>query len=96
MRIKENSFIAKLAAKKLKTDSVAITIGQTIYLHNTSKESFLADKKWVRHELQHIKQFQQYGFFRFICMYTLESIRHGYHNNRYEKEARDAENEFFN
>lgn len=95
MRVKENSFIAKLAAKKLKTDSIAITIGQTIYLHNTSKENFFADVKWVRHEQQHIKQFKRYGFLRFLCMYTWESIKHGYYNNKYEKEAREAENGSF-
>ncbi len=93
MKIKENSFIAKLAAWKLKSGNMAITVGQTIHLYNTTREQFLSDKRWVRHEMQHIRQFQQYGFIRFIFMYTCASIRHGYYNNRWEKEARAAEDE---
>jgi hypothetical protein len=90
-KIRENSLIAKIAALKLGTSSVAIVVGKTIYLHNTSKDSFLANPRWVKHELAHIKQFAQYGFFGFISSYLWESIRHGYTNNKYEKEARAAE-----
>ncbi len=93
MKIKENSFIARLAAKKLKSDNMAITIGKTIHLYNTTKDVFLSDKKWVRHEMQHIRQFQQYGLIRFIVMYTWESMRKGYYNNKWEKEARAAEHD---
>ena len=89
--IKENSWIAKLAAKKLRSERVAIVIGKTIHLHNTSKQAFLKDEKWVKHELCHVKQFQQNGNLIFIIKYLWESIRHGYHNNKYEVEARDAE-----
>ncbi|WP_447640091.1 MULTISPECIES: DUF4157 domain-containing protein [Chitinophagaceae] len=92
MKIKENSFFAKVAAKKLKTAKVAITIGQTIYLHNTSKDEFLSDICWVRHEKQHLRQFRKYGLLRFIVMYTWESMRKGYYNNKWEVEARAAEN----
>lgn len=90
--IKENSWIAKLAAKKLKSDNVAIVIGETIHLYNISKEDFLKDKKWVRHEMCHINQFKQYGFFTFIFKYVWESLKNGYCNNKYEVEAREAEN----
>lgn len=91
--IKENSWIAKLAAAKLRSNHVAIVIGKTIHLHNTSKQQFLQDKKWVKHELCHINQFQQYGFLNFIVKYLWESIKHGYYNNKYEMEARQAEKE---
>ncbi|PZP49094.1 MAG: DUF4157 domain-containing protein [Pseudopedobacter saltans] len=93
MKIKENSFIAKIAAKKLNSNSMAITIGSTIHLCNTSRQAFLSDERWVRHEMQHVKQFKRYGFIRFLFMYTWESLRHGYYNNKWEKEARDAEDE---
>ncbi len=89
--IKENSWIAKLASKKLRSDRVAIVIGKTIHLHNTTKQDFLNDEKWVKHELCHIKQFKQNGYVIFILKYLWESIKHGYHNNRYEIEARSAE-----
>jgi hypothetical protein len=45
--IKENSWIALLAAKKLRSKNVAIVIGKIIHLHNVSKEDFLKDEKWV-------------------------------------------------
>ncbi len=91
--IKENSFIAKLAAKKLRASSVAIVVGKTIHLYNTSKEAFLKDSRWVNHELVHIKQFEQYGYLTFIIKYLWESIKNGYQNNKYEVEARKAEND---
>ena len=89
--IKENSWIAKLAAKKLGSERVAIVIGKTIHLHNTTKQEFLNDEKWVKHELCHVRQFQQNGYLFFIAKYVWESVKHGYLNNKYEKEARDAE-----
>lgn len=89
--IKENSWIAKLAAKKLRTENVAITIGKTIYLYHVSKEDFLKDEKWVRHEMCHIQQFKKYGFLPFILKYLYESLKVGYHNNKFEAEARKAE-----
>jgi hypothetical protein len=89
--IKENSWIAKLAAKKLQTENVAITIGKTIHLHHVSKDDFLKDEKWVRHEMCHVQQFKKYGFFNFIIKYLWESWKVGYYNNKFEAEARKAE-----
>ena len=91
--IKENSWIAKLAAKKLRSENVAIVIGKTIQLHHVSKKNFLKNKKWVKHEMCHINQFKKYGFLNFIFKYLWESLQHGYYNNKYEAEARKAENE---
>ena len=89
--VKENSWIAKLAAKKLGSENVAIVIGKTIHLYKVSKEDFLQDKNWVKHEICHINQFKKYGFFKFIIKYLWESLRRGYYNNKYELEAREAE-----
>ena len=91
LNIRENSWIAKLAAKKLRSENVAIVIGSTIHLHNTTKVAFLQDKKWVKHELCHVQQFKEHGKFLFILKYLYESLRHGYYNNKYEVEARLAE-----
>ena len=90
-RIKENSWIARMAARKLSAKRVAIVIGNTIHLHNASKEEFLSNPRWVKHELCHIEQFKRYGFFRFAMMYLWESMRKGYYKNKYEVEAREAE-----
>ena len=89
--IKENSWIAKIAAKKLKSLSVAIVIGKTIHLFNVSKENFLKDEKWVKHEMCHVRQFKKYGYFNFIIKYLWQSWKHGYRNNKFEVEARLAE-----
>jgi len=90
--IKPNSRIAKIAAMKLRSENVAIVIGKTIHLYHVSKEDFLKDPKWVKHEMCHINQFKEYGFLVFIIKYLFESMRHGYNNNKYELEARKAEN----
>jgi hypothetical protein len=89
--IKENSWLAKIAAKKLKANAVAMVLGKTIHLHNTTKASFLSDERWFKHELCHIKQFKQHGYFLFVVKYLWESLRKGYYNNRFEIEAREAE-----
>lgn len=93
IRIRENSWIARLAAAKLHADNVAIVLGKTINLHNVSKEDFLRNEKWVKHEVCHIRQFQQYGYISFILKYLWESYRHGYYNNKYEAEARLSESQ---
>ena len=90
-KIKENSWIAKLAAKKLQSKNVAIVIGSTIHLHNMTKHQFLQNEKWVKHEVCHLQQFKKHGRFIFILKYLWESIKHGYYNNKYETEARKAE-----
>jgi hypothetical protein len=88
VKIKENSWLAKLAAQRLETSSVAMVIGKTIHLHNSSKENFLGNTCWVRHEVAHVKQYAKLGFIRFIFLYLLETLNRGYKNNRFEVEAR--------
>lgn len=81
-----------MAARKLKANSAAIVIGSTIHIYNVSKDEFLQNKKWVNHEACHLQQFKKYGSFLFIIRYLWESTLNGYHNNKYEREARTAEN----
>ncbi len=93
IRIKENSWFAYLAAKKLGAkNGLAIVFGRTIYLHRTTTQAFLADEKWVRHELCHVLQFKQYGWLPFVVLYIWHSIKSGYYNNKFEVAAREAEN----
>lgn len=93
--IKEKSWIASLAAKKLHTENVAIVLGKTIHLHRVSKENFLKDETWLKHEICHLRQFNKYGHLTFILKYLWESMKHGYFNNKYEMEARQAEKKPF-
>jgi hypothetical protein len=90
--IKENSWLAKIAAKKLGADAVAMVIRKTIHLHGTTKKQFLADERWVKHELCHIKQYKENGTVLFLIKYLWESLRKGYYHNKFEVEAREAEN----
>ncbi len=90
-RIKTDSLFARIAAMKLGSRQVAFVLGSTIHLYNTSEEEFLENTCWLKHELCHIEQFRRYGFFTFIFLYLYESVKHGYHNNKYEIEAREAE-----
>ncbi|KAA5536575.1 DUF4157 domain-containing protein [Taibaiella lutea] len=94
INIKEDTFIAKIAARNLKQSKMAITIGNTIYLYNVSKQDFLSDNHWLCHELKHVQQFQEYGYFNFIFKYLWESLQKGYYNNRFEIEARNAKTDF--
>lgn len=91
VRIKENSYFARLAAWKLGASTMAITLGSTIHLHNTKREDFLSNQSWVCHELAHVRQFRHYGYYFFLLRYLWESFRKGYYNNRWEIEARAAE-----
>jgi hypothetical protein len=91
VRIKENSWVAKLAAAKMKADKVAIVFGSTIHLHNTSRNEFLSDTDWVCHELKHVEQYQQNGFAGFLAKYLLDWVKNGYYNNKFEVEARECE-----
>lgn len=93
IRIKENSFLALLAAKKLKANRVAMVIGKTIHLHNTSKEDFLNDQRWLKHELVHIEQYKKHGLLKFLILYLWYSMKYGYYNNPFEVEARKKEKE---
>ncbi|WP_262511711.1 hypothetical protein [Adhaeribacter pallidiroseus] len=38
-----------------------------------------------------MQQFKKYGFFRFLWLYLIESIKVGYFQNKFEVEARQAE-----
>jgi len=89
--IKENSWLARIAAGRLGTDRVAMVTGRTIHLFNTTAAAFLADKDWVCHELKHVEQYEQYGTIGFLRRYLWETAMKGYYNNRFEVEARAAE-----
>jgi hypothetical protein len=85
--------MARIAAWKLRQPKVAMVMGKTILLHNTTEAELINNKRWLRHELAHVKQFQQYGYMRFILLYLIESIKNGYHNNKFEREARNSEDD---
>lgn len=93
IKIVENSWIARIAAYNLNAKSgMAITIGNSIHLYQANREELIHNKAWFQHELAHVLQFQKFGFWCFLCKYLIESMKVGYHNNKYEVEARMHEN----
>lgn len=89
--IKENSFWARLAGLKLRTKAIAMVLGHCIHLYGVSKEEFLSNKRWLRHELKHIEQYERLGFIRFIITYLWQTVRVEYYRCGLECEAREAE-----
>nr|WP_214460545.1 DUF4157 domain-containing protein [Flavihumibacter fluvii] len=72
---------------------MAMVLGKTIHLHNTSVAELHSNRRWLRHELAHVRQFKKLGFFRFLLLYAMESYKKGYHKNCFEVEARAAESD---
>ncbi len=93
VQVHEKAVVAKIAAKVLKSRKVAIVFGKSIYLHGVSATDFQKSTSWVAHELKHVEQYKRLGFLKFLLLYIWESILHGYHNNKFEIEARSAEHD---
>lgn len=72
---------------------MAMVLGKTILLHDTTTNEFISNRKWIRHELAHVQQFKKHGYLLFLFKYLLESIKNGYYNNKYEIAARAAEDD---
>lgn len=89
--IKENSWRARMACRIMKSSGVAIVFGNTIHLWGITEQEFLRNQPLVRHELKHVEQYKRLGYLPFIAAYLWECYRRGYYNNKFEKEAREAE-----
>lgn len=87
--VKSDSLLAKIACRKMKSSAVAMVLGKTIHLYGVSPSTLLNNIDWLSHELIHVRQYEEYGFIRFVVLYLWEWMKHGYHNNRYEIEACD-------
>lgn len=60
----------------------AITLGRTIFLAPATR----LDPELLLHEFRHVQQFSERKMFPFS--YIWQSLRRGYHANRYEADAR--------
>jgi hypothetical protein len=81
-----NSKLARLIGMLYRSDAFAITTSKNTCRYSCSKD--MVSEYWRKHEEVHKSQFARMGWFRFICAYTWEFIKHGYKNNKFEKEAR--------
>ena len=82
------SNIAWMVGKINKELPYAITTSKDCARYSCSKE--LVTDKWRKHEDTHKAQYAKLGWFGFVIAYLLESIKHGYYNNKFEIEAREA------
>lgn len=91
VKLKESSWVARLAAKKMKAGALAIVFGRTVHLWNIRRQEFLQRPDLMVHEVEHVRQYQRHGFVPFLFLYLVDWMRKGYYNNRFEAEARAAE-----
>jgi hypothetical protein len=91
IRVVERSWLARLAALKMKAPAVALVLGKTIYLHGMSRHDLVSNPRMLRHELKHVEQYQRLGTARFVVLYLWNWLRVGYYHNPLEIEARQAE-----
>ena len=66
--------------------AAAVTLGRTIVVHPDAG----LDPRLIRHELEHVRQWRRQPI-TFPLRYALCHLRYGYHDNPYERAARDAE-----
>ena len=66
--------------------AAAVTLGRTIVVH---PEAAL-EPRLLRHVLEHVREWRLYPV-TFPLRYALCHLRYGYHDNPYEREAREAE-----
>ncbi len=74
------------ALARMGAPAAAVTLGRTIVVH----PEVPLTRRLLVHELTHVRQWQA-SLFGFPVRYVWYSIRHGYHDNPYEVEARREE-----
>lgn len=70
----------------MRRSAAAVTLGRTIVVHPDAR----LDGRLLRHELEHVRQWRSQPL-TFPIRYLLCHIRYGYHDNPYERAAREAE-----
>jgi hypothetical protein len=66
--------------------AAAVTLGSMIVIH----PGVAVGDRLLRHELAHVDQWRRRPV-AFPLLYVVRHLRHGYRNNPYEVEAREAE-----
>lgn len=67
-------------------NAAAVTLGRTIVVHPDAS----LEPRLLRHELEHVRQWRSQPL-TFPLRYLLYHVRYGYHDNPYERAAREAE-----
>lgn len=83
IRLRRGGFLPRLGGWCLGQSTVAgITVGRTVWLGRNVSPS----EELLLHELRHVHQFESVP--AFVLRYVWETLRRGYHHNRFEVEAR--------
>ena len=88
------SFILKIVNKIKKSDFIAITNPLTNRIHLINKNDYdniTEEDSLYKHELVHVYQGEILGKIKFLFLYLIYSIKYGYYNNPFEKQAREHE-----
>jgi hypothetical protein len=84
-RFRHGGLPLRLGAWLLSGREVAgIALGRTVWL---ADREAARDLPLLLHEIRHVQQFASVPFFPW--RYLWQSLRHGYHRNRFEVDARD-------
>lgn len=88
VNVVRNAWICALGGRLagMRGPASAVTLGRTIVLHPDVAPS----QRLMRHELEHVRQWTERPL-SFPLRYAWLHLRHGYRDNPYEVEARDAE-----
>lgn len=86
--VRRGAWIPALAGRimRLPAPASAVTLGSTIIVHPAA----VLSARLLRHELAHVRQWRHNPLL-FPLAYIWHHFRHGYRNNPYEIEARQAE-----
>lgn len=84
--LRRSRWIPRLAGAlaRLGGPAAAVTLGRSVVLHPETRVT----SALLEHELVHVRQWA--GDPLFPLRYAMETLRHGYRNNRYEREAYDS------
>ncbi len=83
MNVRYDSLLAKVVLPRRYT---AITLGSTVFTKLRSLTPAV-----LRHERVHVEQWRHFGPIGFPLRYLWNHLKHGYHANPFEVEARAAE-----
>ena len=83
IRLRRGGLLPRIGGWCLGQSTVAgITIGRTVWLGSSAR----ASAELLLHELRHVHQFESVR--AFPLRYVWETLRRGYHHNRFEVDAR--------
>jgi hypothetical protein len=83
VNVRYDSLLAKVI---LPRRFIAITLGETVFTRLPSLTPAA-----LRHERVHVEQWRRFGRIGFPLRYIWSHLKHGYHANPFEVEARAAE-----